>query len=317
MGYGTFDPTDWDIKKTSTSGKTREEIFSRSDIKEEFDPRNITMRESVDSADNPDSTPIIVALDVTGSMGMIPDELVRDGLGRMALEILDRKPVPNPHLMFMAVGDAEYDGYPLQATQFEADTRIADQLKDLYLEGGGGGNMNESYHLPWYFAARKTQIDSFEKRGKKGILFTIGDEGVPPTLEKEHIFRVFGDKAQADIKTEDLLRMVEERYDVFHLVIKQGSNYRSHPSYVDGCWKELLGQRAIPVSDYKKIPEVIVSTLEFMAGKAKLDIEKSWSASTALVVREALGGLTATGKGAGNDNGNPPAVWRPSMHFGR
>ena len=34
---------------------------------------------------------------------------------------------------------------------------------------------------------KKTSIDCFEKRGKKGYLFTIGDEQLPPTLTKAQI----------------------------------------------------------------------------------------------------------------------------------
>lgn len=319
MGGGSWSSGDWDsFKSTATvdkktgKAKTREEIFDRHNMNPAFDPKGISVREACDSADHPDSTPVIVALDVTGSMGAIPEALIKDGLGTMAKEILERKPVPDPQLMFMAVGDAYCDEAPLQATQFESDIRIAEQLKELYLEGGGGGNRDESYHLPWYFAARKTAIDSFDKRGKKGFLFTLGDEGVPPQLTREHVERVFGDNIQADIPTEDLLRMVEERYEVFHLIIQQGSNYRYDPDYVKGCWKGLLGERAIPVSDYTKVPEIIVSTLEVMAGRPKHEVEASWDGSTALVVRNAISDLVPTGRGGAlAKDGGAPTVWRP------
>lgn len=320
MGGGSWTTHDWDDFKSSATvdkktgrTKTKEEIFDRHDINPSFDPAKIKVRESVDSPDNPNSTPVIVALDVTGSMGAIPDALVKDGLGTMATEIIERKPVSDPHVMFMAVGDVDYDRAPLQATQFEADIRIAEQLKELYLEGGGGGNMNESYHLPWYFAARKTQIDAFDKRGEKGYLFTMGDEGVEKTLTRAQVKKVFGDDIQEDIKTEDLLRMVEERYEVFHLIIEEGSNHRSNPSYVKGCWKGLLGERAIPVADYRKVPEIIVSTLQVMAGIPKHEVEASWDGSTALVVSKAIAGLVPTGKGGAvqaADKG-APGVWRP------
>ncbi len=324
MGGGSWTSTDWDsFKSTATvdkktgHAKTRAEIFSRTNISPNFDPLKISVRESVDSPDNPNSTPVIVALDVTGSMGAIPEALVKDGLGTMAKEIITRKPVSDPHVMFMAVGDAMYDTAPLQATQFEADIRIAEQLKELYLEGGGGGNSTESYHLPWYFAARKTQTDSFSKRGEKGYLFTMGDEGVPLTLSRKHVKEVFGDDLEEDISTEDLLRMVEERYEVFHLIIQEGSNYRADPDYVKGCWKGLLGERAIPVSDYRKVPEIIVSTLEVMAGRPKHEVEASWDGSTALVVRDAISALVPTGRGGAVQKiDGTPGVWRPGAPGG-
>ena len=71
--------------------------------------------------------------DVTGSMGMIADALARKGLGTMVEEILARKPVSDPHIMCMGIGDVLYDRAPLQVTQFEADIRIAEQLEKLWL----------------------------------------------------------------------------------------------------------------------------------------------------------------------------------------
>lgn len=57
-------------------------------------------------------------------------------------------------------------------------------------------------------------------------------------------------------------------------------------------WTGLLGERAIPVSDYTKIPQIIVSILETMAGKSVEEVVNSWDGSTAVVVREAISGLT-------------------------
>ena len=86
---------------------------------------------------------------------------IRDS-GIMVEEILARKPVSDPHILCMGIGDVLCDQAPLQVTQFEADIRIAEQLEKLWLEKGGGGNSCESYNLPWYFAAMHTAIDCFE-----------------------------------------------------------------------------------------------------------------------------------------------------------
>lgn len=319
MGGGSWTSRDWDdfkssatVDPTTGAAKSRAQIFTRRGINPNFDPSQIKVRESFDSPDNPNSTPIIVALDVTGSMGVIPEALIKDGLGTMATEILTRKPVSDPHIMFMAVGDAYCDTAPLQVTQFEADIRIAEQLKELYIEGGGGGNGSESYHLGWYLAAKKTAIDSFDKRGKKGFLFTIGDDCASPAgLIREHAESVFGDKLEDDIPIKDLLRMVEERYDVFHLDL---SHRHGHDNHISRSWKELLGERALPVSDYTKVPEIIVSTLEVMAGKPAHEIVASWSGSTALVVKTAISALTPSRSGGSvtkSGAGGTPGVWRP------
>ena len=140
MGTGRMTADDWDTHTTTkTAGKATSAIFTSRGLKPSLDPKTISLRESRDSVDNPNSTPIIVGLDVTGSMEMIPDYFVRTGMMPLFKEIYDRKPVPDPHIMFIGIGDvAALDTAPLQVSQFEASIVLADQLADLFLEHGGG-----------------------------------------------------------------------------------------------------------------------------------------------------------------------------------
>lgn len=293
MGMARWDPTAWArYSKTTTKGRSRSEIFSRRSIDPALDPRSIDMRESRDSDQNPESTAIIVAFDETGSMGAIPEAFVREGLATLVETILDRKPVSDPHTMIMGFGDAWCDRAPLQVTQFEADIRIAEQLTRIYLEGGGGGNDFESYNLPWYFAARRTSIDCFEKRGKKGYLFTVGDEPPAPVLLKQHIERFIGDRVQDDISTAELLAMVSRTYEVFHVMVEEGHCFRYSGDLVTERWRALLGQRALLLSDYTKLAEVIVSAIEVAEGRAGGAVADSWSGDTSLVVSRAVRDLT-------------------------
>jgi hypothetical protein len=217
-------------------------------------------------------------------------------------EIFSRGTVSDPHIMTLAIGDANCDRAPLQATQFEADLEIAQQLTDLYLEGGGGGNSFESYNLPWVFASMKTSIDCFEKRGKKGYLFTIGDEEAPAALTKEQLKRFLGEDVQSDISTEDALAMAERMYNVFHIVVEEGSHCRySGKDRVMQSWNAILGQRVIPLSDYTKLPEVIISAIEVIEGKDRDEVVKSWSGDTSLVVAHATSGLVANPTDTGDD----------------
>lgn len=304
MGYSRWSSNDWDdFSAKNTRGKSTREVFNRSSIKQTMDPRGVTMRESRDSAANPKSTPIILALDVTGSMGMIADHIAREGLGTLIEIILDRKPVTDPHIMVMGVGDVHCDAAPLQVSQFEADIRIAEQLKDLWLEGGGGGNQHESYTLPWYFAAAKTDIDSV-KDGRKGILFTFGDEECPPDLRAEQIKRVLGDKVKKDMTAKELFDMVEEKYTVYHVVVEQGNYVRTRgKDRVYESWKKILPEdRLIPLKDYKKLPEVVASVIEVSNGGKPEDIINSWQdKATAAVVRDAIKGVKSQKPVTAND----------------
>ena len=294
MGYGSWNSADW--KKYSSariSGKKVDKIYSATKIDAKYDPKNIYMRESFDSADHPETTPIIIGLDVTGSMSDLLDVTAKK-LGEMVKDIIERQPVEGPQIMFCAVGDSMCDRSPLQATQFESDIRIASQLTDLWFERGGGGNSFESYPLVWYFAANKTKTDAWEKRKKKGVIFTLGDDGFPEKMTKREIEKVFGDKVSEDINTEALLAQVSRKYEVFHLMVMDG---RSEATVKLPNWRRLMGERAISVTDVDAIPEIIVSLLENVAGRDTEDIINSWDGDTQLAVRNALSGLPAQKKG--------------------
>ena len=294
MGYGTFDSASWSSYTTSrgyTASSTAKDLYKSTTVKKEFEPVGITYRESCDSEEHPNSTPIILGLDVTGSMNRVL-ETISKKLNVLITEIYEREPVQDPQVMIMAFGDVECDRHPLQVSQFESDIRIAEQLNDIYFERGGGGNDGESYTLPWYFAARHTKIDSFEKRGKKGFLFTIGDEPYLTNISAEAIKEFVGDDIQSSLSAEELLAEVSRQYEVYHLMIEEGSGMRWGKDEVVDKWTKLLGQRAILVSDCTKIPEIIVSILEVASGKDAKEVVDSWDGTTSVAVSKAISGLT-------------------------
>lgn len=310
-GYkkGRWNPTDWDSFSTATKAKRADEIFTSRGIKDPLDPSKLSFREARDSTISPNSTPIIIALDVTGSMGIIPEYMIKEGLGTLVEEIIKRKPVSDPQIMFMGVGDANCDRSPLQVTQFETDILAAKQLKDIWIEHGGGGNGFESYDLPWYFAAMKTRTDCVEKGRRKGLLFTIGDEEAPPGLRADQLKKFLGDDVPQDMSSRDILAKVEQMYDVFHVVVEQGNHCEYARDQVFTSWNKLLGQgRVIPLADYKKLSEVLVSAIEVHEGRNGPAVAASWgSTSTALVVGRAVKDILPASRS------RPPAVRAPGQ----
>lgn len=268
MGSGSFNPAAYRSFTTASAHKSTDDIYTSRTIHSDLNPRGVLIRESRDSADNPNSTPIIVGIDVTGSMGMLADVIARKGLGTLFTEILESKPITDPHVMFMAIGDANCDSAPLQVSQFEADNRIVEQLTKIFIEHGGGGNCFESYNFPWYFAARHTDHDSIIKRGKRGYLFTIGDEEAPKDLTATQIERFCGDRIERPISTKEMLAEAQRKYDVFHIMVEEGSHFHGHRDAVMDGWRGLLGQRAILLSDHTKLAETIVSAIEVTEGRS-------------------------------------------------
>ncbi|MBQ0028503.1 MAG: hypothetical protein KBS96_07865 [Lachnospiraceae bacterium] len=286
MGSGNWTASNWSrFSSSRIAGKSTSAIYSGVTAKKEFLPMNV-VRESCDSDDHPNSTPIILGLDVTGSMSGILN-VMADKIGMVMGEIYKRNPVEDPQILFSAIGDAMCDRYPLQVTQFESDIRIAEQLTQVYFERGGGGNGFESYPLAWYFAANHTKTDQYEKRGKKGYIFTFGDDGYPEVLTASEINRIFGDRVYGDIPTKQVLKQAQKKYEIYHFCMGQGGSYRE--SDFDK-WQNLLGERALRITDYTKIPEVIVSLLEMNNGKTKEEVLKTWDRSTAMVLRDTLPG---------------------------
>lgn len=300
MGRARWNPDDWDDYVATTASTSAYDLFGHS-LHKDLDPAKIAVRESCDSDSNPLSTPIIIAVDDTGSMGYLAETLIRKGLGTLIEEIYLRKPVTDPHIMCMAVGDAWFDLAPLQVTQFEADLRLVEQLSKFFVEGGGGGNNFESYNLPWYFAATKTKCDSILKRNKKGYLFTVGDEPPPPRLLATHARKFLGGCLEKDLDSKDLLAMASKSWEIFHIIIEEGNGYKSNSAHVLKEWRALLGQRAIKLSKHEDLAELIVSTMQVLEGADLATVADSWSGNTALVVRNSLKGLqrvpVASGKG--------------------
>ena len=298
MGNGRWDSNAWAAySRRNIAGRSASRVFSSRHMLDAYDPARITIRESRDSELNPCSTPIILASDVTGSMGMIAEIMIRQGLNTLATEIYDRKPVSDPHIMAMAIGDAFYDRAPLQVTQFEADIRLADQLKELWIEGGGGGNSGESYMLAHLFAAMKTSTDGFEKRGQKGYLFTIGDEPILEGVTRDQAASFLGIDLQSDLTSRQCIDMASRAYEVFHVVLCN-EGYASYGlDKVRETFEPLLPQRILYVEDYRKVAESIVSAIQVVEGANKAAVAASWDKETAPVVANAVKDLVVRGGG--------------------
>ena len=232
---------------TNTAGSTANSLGSlkvhsrknnTKNIKKEM--LNIGVRECRDSEEHPNSTPIIIALDVTGSMGRIPYEMVKVYLPKL-MGAIQQMGIPDPQLLFMAVGDHEWDSYPIQIGEFESDTaKILDMLESLYLEGGGGGNEGESYLLAHLIAGYHTETDSWFKRNTKGYLFTIGDEPNLREVDSESLVHKLGyERGISPISAVEALAKAQEQYHVFHIHVTDGTHRLSN------SWKELLGDHLL------------------------------------------------------------------------
>lgn len=279
MGYGGYSESSYE-KESATRGyasKSSHQLFSsvlkeevssdslnrearryNSDVRQEM--LNVGVRECRDSIEHPKTTPIIVALDVTGSMRDTPHRMIKEQLP-ILMGYIEQLGIPDPQILFMAIGDHECDRYPIQIAQFEAETsKLLDGIQQFVLEGGGGPNYGESYLLAWLVAGYHTETDAWYKRKEKGYLFTIGDEPTLTSVDSKWLEEGFGYKNGAKTMTaKELIDKASEQYNVYHIHMSDASK-----GLKQSDWASLVGQNLLTCNSgdvAKKIASTIKESL--------------------------------------------------------
>ena len=267
MGSGSFETSSFisystsrgrtiDVKGTVTSDNLQD-FYQQTHIHKDLNPYKV-VRECCDSDEHPNTIPVIIGLDVTGSMGRACIKTAQN-LNTIITSLYDK--FDDIEFMIMGIGDLSYDNAPIQASQFESDVRIAEHLDKVYMEHGGGGNSFESYTAAWYFGLHHTKLDCW-KRGKKGIIITMGDEPLNPYLPKYPLERITGDNLEADVETKDLYELTKEKFDIYHIAIDDFDDcYQSYKTRVDKTFKEVLKEN-YKISTLDKLPSTIVKCIE-------------------------------------------------------
>lgn len=262
MGYGLYDAKARAARadQMGYSQKSLGENFTQRSLHAQMNPEGVNFRECRDSENHPFSLPVQIYLDVTGSMGSVPQELIVTGLPKMISNLLN-KGIKSPAIMFGAIGDHECDKAPLQVAQFESgDEELDGWLQKTFLEMGGGGNMGESYGLAWYFAGHHVRSDAWEKRNQKGYVFTIGDEPnlrqYPGTHGKyKGLSQIMGKAYKGSsigYSDLELLQEAEKYNHVYHIYVTHGGGRRP-----DSRWVSQLGKRVLIVNSHTEIPDLI------------------------------------------------------------
>ena len=299
MGSSQWSSGAYDNLKASYTSQSTQQIFKSTDVDADMHPKTIVFRESRDSDAHPLSVAIGVFCDVTGSMGMVPEALIRHKLGALMTTLIDHG-VADAHVLFGAVGDHYSDRGALQVGQFEAGTEELNLwLTKIWLEGSGGGQNMESYPLAWHFMGKRTSIDCMEKRGEKGFLFTIGDESFHPVMESRFMSEYMG-AASEDVRAEDCLKMAQRLYNVFHIHIEEtrtGRHLDTQP------WRQLLGERFIVCQDYNAVAEIIASTVAIVRGANLQAVLKSFDPAIAQSISTSLMNVSQAVKAPGGQPG--------------
>lgn len=271
MGGSTYSSSVFDdthVKRTAggkdffahSAAISKGEIAAK--VHQKLDPAKLNavgknVRESFDSDVHPNSLAIACLFDETGSMDIVPRIFV-EKLGSFMAMLTSKGYVKNPHVLFGAIGDAYSDKVPLQIGQFEGGNEMDNVLGDIYLESNGGGQQKESYELALYYMARHTEMDCFNKRGKKGYLFLFGDELPYDKVNKDQVKRLIGDDLTEDITTAAILKELRAKFEVYWIMPK--TDYWDDVGINDGL-KKLFGQNLLKLENPEDVCELLVATI--------------------------------------------------------
>ena len=240
MGYGAYSHEAHRALTQPRAQQSAQQVFAMRDCHPLMNPHGVGLRESRDSPEHPESLGIVFALDVTGSMGKISEQLAKRDLAGF-MQWLGDFGVEHQQVLFMAVGDASGDRAPLQVGQFESTAELMDQwLTSSWIEAGGGHGDRESYELAIYFAARHLDMDCHRKRGKRGYFFMTGDEKAYDPVSRHSVKKVLGYDIEGDIPLAAIIEEVQQAFEPFFLIPdlrRRGGCERA--------WRDVLGDRVV------------------------------------------------------------------------
>lgn len=183
--------------------------------------------------------PVIVGIDVTGSMSEWPGEIF-DRLPLLYQTLAKYK--PDLELAFAAIGDATCDNYPLQVTNFAREIGdLEANLKALGAEGGGGGQLTESYELFGYFMLNHCQTP----KAKSPFLLIYGDEAFYPQVDQRQVKHLIGDKMESPLESKVMWQGLLQKFNTFYLQKLYGAGERDHTDEIKGIWAEALTPQRI------------------------------------------------------------------------
>lgn len=180
------------------------------------------------------TNPLIVGIDVTGSMASWP------------FEIFDRLPLlyntlsqyrEDLEVCFAAIGDAGCDDWPLQVTTFASGFDLEQLLGSLYGEGGGG-DAPESYGMFAHWVNTHVKTPNAEE---KPFLIVFGDAPMHPTTPKSQINHFLDDGLRKNVDSIEAWQQVCENWNTWFLRRPTGKP----GDKVDHQWAQAITEQKI------------------------------------------------------------------------
>lgn len=211
--------------------------------------------------------PVVIAFDVTGSMGTWPATM----FGKMGYFFNELREYlgEDSEVSFCAIGDGpKHDQYPLQVKPFARDKTALDHLNAMIREGGGGGGGEESYDLAALYYSKKCECPDAIR---KPIFIFVGDEGVYETVDRVVAENVCHITLKSVVQSSSVFETLKEKFNVY-IIRKPYGGTEENPSadevHIRDQWRKLLGaDHVLSLADPERVVDVIYGILAKESGK--------------------------------------------------
>lgn len=241
-----YDPGPWRGHDFGAARKTYDNHVGRSYV--DATASGKTKQDLIpDSISSQTSAQLIIVCDVTGSMGDWPATI----FSKLPYLDIEGKEYLGKDLefCFAATGDAYTDTYPVQVRPFSSGLQSKDRLKELIIEGHGGGQMMETYEqVALYMRDKATMPNAI----RKPILIFIGDEATYDFVNEDQAEKLIDIKLSKRLTTKELFRQLRETYSVYHIhkpyeSSGRGDGMDANNRQIYAKWAELVGEDHIAI----------------------------------------------------------------------
>jgi len=248
---------------TTTNVNFNSKVGEQSFLHPNLDPKNW----SESKIETYSRSPIIFGLDVTGSMGEWV-KIIYDKLPMFYGQIMMQKYLEDPAISFCAIGDSDASYAPLQVSPFSQGLEIDDQIKKIFLEGGGGGNSKESYELAAYFYLNNCDLQN----SQFPFLFITGDEIFFDKISCRAARKVLDISLpnNTELNSIDVFKDLCKKYNVFH--IRKSYDDPQKEKEMRKKWAEAIGpERILDVTCPKACIDVILGAIAITSGSRSIE----------------------------------------------
>ncbi len=228
-------------------------------------------------------TPLVVGVDVTGSMAQWP------GIIFQKLPVLYNEAklhLPDVDISFCAIGDANIDQYPLQVCDFAKGKPLEAGINSLYPEGGGGGGIKESYEIAAYFYARHCRLP----QAKHALFVFCGDEGFYERIKVNTVRKMTGATIAQDLDSYDIFAELKKRFDVYMLRVPYEDAEKDKAIHEQ--WQGALSrQTVLRMEDPKRIVDCIIGLTAIQAEEQDKFSKRLAIRQTPAQVKQVMGTL--------------------------